>query len=228
LSAVQVESLKIESGLKDRVYDALKNAIVQMDIYATEELPKLDERQMAEQLGVSRTPVREALARLEHEGLVRMVPRRGAFVVRKSKREIVEIIHVWAGLEGMAARLATQLASNEELAALRSEFVTFDSTDKASANIDEYSQQNIRFHQSIVELGQSELLKSMMDRLFIQMQFIRRHSVRDADRTARSVSDHILIIDALEARLPERAHELVVGHALSLAEHVNEHIDYLK
>lgn len=225
---MQIESLKIESGLKDRVYDALKSAIVQMDIYASEELPKLDERQMAEQLGVSRTPVREALARLEHEGLVRMVPRRGAFVVRKSKREIVEIIQVWAGLEGMAARLATELASDKELASLRSRFVTFDSTDKASAAIDEYSDQNIRFHQSIVELGKSELLKSMMDRLFIQMQFIRRHSVRNADRTARSVSDHILIIDALEARLPERVHELVVGHGLSLAEHVNEHIDYLK
>ena len=157
-----------------------------------------------------------------------MVPRRGAFVVRKSKREIVEIIQVWAGLEGMAARLATELASDEDLASLRSRFVTFDSTDKASAAIDEYSEQNIRFHQSIVELGKSELLNSMMDRLFIQMQFIRRHSVRNADRTARSVSDHILIIDALEARLPERVHELVVGHGLSLAEHVNEHIDYLK
>ena len=225
---MQIESLKIESGLKDRVYDALKSAIVQMDIYASEALPKLDERQMAEQLGVSRTPVREALARLEHEGLVRMVPRRGAFVVRKSKREIVEIIQVWAGLEGMAARLATELASDAELASLRSRFVTFDSTDKASAAIDEYSDQNILFHQSIVELGKSELLNSMMDRLFIQMQFIRRHSVRNADRTARSVSDHILIIDALEARLPERVHELVVGHGLSLAEHVNEHIDYLK
>lgn len=226
--AVQIEALKIETGLKDKVYNALKSAIVQMDIYASETQPKLDERQLAEQLGVSRTPVREALARLEHEGLVRMVPRRGAFVVRKSKREIVEIIQVWAGLEGMAARLAASCASAQELADLRREFVTFDSTDKASASIDEYSEKNIQFHQTIVRLGKSELLQSMMDRLFIQMQFIRRHSVRDAERTARSVRDHILIIDALEARLPERAHELVVGHALSLAEHVDQHIDYLE
>ncbi|OED37464.1 GntR family transcriptional regulator [Chromatiales bacterium (ex Bugula neritina AB1)] len=225
--AVQVDTLKIETGLKDRVYVALKAAIVQMDVYSGGEAPKLDERQMAEQLGVSRTPVREALTRLEQEGLVRTVPRRGAFVVRKSRLEIIEIIQAWAALEGMAARLATQRATDSEISELHREFVTFDNSDTASANIDEYSEQNICFHQRIVQLGQSTLISKLMDGLFIHMQFIRRRSVRDSDRTKRSVSDHILIIKALETRNADEAQRLVVSHALSLAEHVQHNVDYL-
>jgi len=225
--AVQVNALKLETGLKDKVYIALKAAIIQMDVYSGSEAPKLDERQLAEQLGVSRTPVREALTRLEQEGLVRTVPRRGAFVVRKSKKQIVEIIQAWAALEGMAARLATERATDDEIKSLHSEFVTFDNSDTASANIDEYSEQNIDFHQRIVQLGQSALLQQLMEGLFIQMQFIRRRSVRDSDRTKRSVSDHIRIINALERRDAEEVQQLVVAHAISLAEHVENHVDYL-
>lgn len=224
---VQVNALKVETGLKDKVYVALKAAIVQMDVYSGTEAPKLDERQLAEQLGVSRTPVREALTRLEQEGLVRTVPRRGAFVVRKSKKQMIEIIQAWAALEGMAARLAAERASDEEIADLHREFVTFDNSDTASAHIDEYSEQNIDFHQRIVQLSQSGLLQQLMEGLFIQMQFIRRRSVRDSDRTKRSVSDHILIIDALECRDAEEVQRLVIAHALSLAEHVQNHVDYL-
>ena len=79
-------------------------AIVEIDIYADRDEHRLDERQLADQLGVSRTPIREALVRLEHEGLVRILPRRGAYVARKTKREILEMITVWAALESMAAR----------------------------------------------------------------------------------------------------------------------------
>ena len=87
------------------VYQALKQGIMDMNIYDREADLRLDERQLAEDLGVSRTPIREAIVRLEHEGLVRTVPRRGTFVVRKTKKEILEIITVWAALEGMAAAL---------------------------------------------------------------------------------------------------------------------------
>lgn len=225
---VQLEVLKVEAGLKDKVYGSLKEAIVRMDVYASEEPPKLDERQLAEQLGVSRTPVREALTRLEQEGLVEAVPRRGAFVVRKTRQQIVEIIQVWAALEGMAAKLAVERATDDELKQLHEEFVTAGSSDVASANIDEYSEQNIQFHRRIVELGKSELLQDLMEGLFVHVQFIRRRSVRDADRTERSVSDHILIINALESRQAEQAQQLVISHALSLAEHVQHNVDYLE
>ena len=102
-SPIPLAPLGVSFVLKDKVYNALRDAIAEMDIYTEAEPPRLDERSLAERLGVSRTPVREALSRLEQEGLVRTIPRRGAFVVRKSKAEILEMIHVWAALEGMAA-----------------------------------------------------------------------------------------------------------------------------
>ena len=99
-----VQPIELSLTLKDKTYEALKKALSEMNIYAEPEEPRLDERQLAEDLGVSRTPIREAIARLEQEGFVRVAPRKGVYVVRKSKQEILEMITVWAALESMAAR----------------------------------------------------------------------------------------------------------------------------
>ena len=87
-----------------------------MDIYRSRADIRLDERQLAQDFGISRTPVREAMAQLEREGFVRSVPRRGIYVVRKTKREVIEMITAWAALESMAARLITENASDDEIA----------------------------------------------------------------------------------------------------------------
>ena len=102
-----VEPIAIPTSLKEQTHEALKRAITSMNIYDSWEAPKLDERHLAESLGVSRTPVREALARLEQEGLVQTISRRGVFVVRKTKQEIIETVTAWAALESMAARRQT-------------------------------------------------------------------------------------------------------------------------
>lgn len=96
-----IKPIEVNFVLKDKVYDALKQAITSMNIYAETEDTRLDERQLSEEFGVSRTPIREAITRLEQEGFVKVYPRRGAFVVRKSKKEILEMITVWAALESM-------------------------------------------------------------------------------------------------------------------------------
>ena len=90
-----------------------------MDVYRSRADIRLDERRLALDFGISRTPVREAMAQLEREGFVRSVPRRGIYVVRKTKREVIEMITAWAALESMAARLITENASDEEIASLR-------------------------------------------------------------------------------------------------------------
>ena len=84
VAGIRLRPLETSIGLKDRVYRALRNAITSMDIYSGDEPPRLDERSLAEDLGVSRTPIREALSRLAQEGLVEMIPRKGTFVARKS------------------------------------------------------------------------------------------------------------------------------------------------
>ncbi|MCZ6584662.1 MAG: GntR family transcriptional regulator [Gammaproteobacteria bacterium] len=229
MAAAQINLRPVDTsvGLKDKVYLALKSAITAMDIYSGNQAPKLDERRLAEDLGVSRTPIREALSRLAQEGLVEMIPRRGTFVARKSKQEILEIISVWAALESMAARLATQVATDEEIGQLRRLFVTFEGSTGPQARIDEYSDTNIQFHQRIIALSKSELLKKMADSLFVHMRAIRAQTITERDRADRSIIDHLHIIEAIEARNTELAERLVREHSFGLAEHINNYVDYL-
>ena len=219
-------SINDTPSFKNKAYAALKNAIVAMDIYRNRDDIRLDERKLAHDFGISRTPVREAMAQLESEGFVRSVPRRGVYVVRKTKREVIEMITVWAALESMAARLITEHASNEEIAGLRKMFATF-KNGALRAHADEYSEVNIEFHQSIIRLSRNAVLIDMAENLFAHMRMIRRKTIVEKDRMDRSIRDHISIIEALEARATDRAEELVRDHALGLADHVSRYADYL-
>ena len=226
---VRVVPIGATSVLKDQVYAILREAVSNMDIYSTPEPPRLDERKLAEELGVSRTPVREALSRLEQEGFVRNIPRRGTFVVRKTKREVLEVVYAWAALESMAARLATERASDEEIGRLREIFATFDDEEEARAHINEYSDTNIEFHQTLIGLSQCELIKTMSSSLFLHMRAIRVQALKDIEhhRSDQSVIDHMRIIEALEARDADRVEKLVREHALSLSKHIEEYAQYL-
>ena len=211
---------------KDKAYTALRNVIMSSDIYRSRTDLRLDERQLAQDFGISRTPVREAMAQLEREGFVRSVPRRGVYVVRKTKREGIELIQAWAALESMAARLITESASDEDIAGLRRMFATFEG-DKLHAKLDEYSEVNINFHQTLIELSGNQALIRLAANLFTHMRMIRGSTIGEDDRVDRSIRDHMNIIQALEARDTERAEDLVRQHALGLAEHVAKHADYL-
>jgi DNA-binding GntR family transcriptional regulator len=214
------------STFADRAYTALKDVILALDIYDRPGEIRLDERRLASDLGISRTPVREAMAQLEREGFVRSVPRRGIYVVRKTKAEVIELITAWAALESMAARLITQKASDQEIAKLRAMFATFEDG-RLHANLDEYSEVNIEFHQTIIRMSGNRILIDLAENLFAHMRMIRRRTIGERDRADRSIRDHMNIIQAIEARDTAKAENLVRDHALGLAEHVALHADYL-
>jgi DNA-binding GntR family transcriptional regulator len=218
--------IDITPSFKNKAYTALKTAIVAMDIYRNRDDIRLDERKLASDFGISRTPVREAMAQLESEGFVRSVPRRGIYVVRKTKREVIEMITAWAALESMAARLITQSASETEISGLRQMLATFENG-KVRAHLDEYSDVNIEFHQAIIRLSRNAVLIDLAENLFMHMRMIRRKTIGEKDRADRSIRDHMNIIEALEARDTDRAEELVRDHALGLADHVAQFADYL-
>src|SRR3546814_4897717 len=92
--------------------------------------------------------------------LVTVIPRRGVFIVRKTRKEILEMITLWAALESMACRLITEKASDAEIASLRKIFTSFENG-QVQAHIDEYSDRNIQFHQKILELSGCSLLKEI-------------------------------------------------------------------
>ena len=124
---------------------------------------------MAQDFGISRTPVREAMAQLEREGFVRSVPRRGIYIVRKTMREVIEMITAWAALEGMAARLITESAGSDEIATLRQMFATF-KNGQVRAHLDEYSEANIEFHQAIIRMSGNHVLIDLAENLFTHMR----------------------------------------------------------
>lgn len=221
-SRLNITPLAANTSLRTLAYDAIKKAITEMDMYGQENEIRLDERQLSQDLGVSRTPIREALTVLEQEGFVRSVPRRGIFVVRKSKREIIEMITVWAALESMAARLATLRASDRDLAELKEMFHDFEG-EAPSEHMNEYSDANIRFHQSIIRLGGCEMIGEMTANLFIHLRGIRAISMRQENRAERSLQEHRAIIAALAARDADLAERLVREHTLNLAAHVEKH-----
>lgn len=217
--SLRLKRLRPDPTVTARAYEALRQAIMARDIYRIGEDLRLDERQLAQQLGISRTPIRSAIARLEQEGWLRTVARRGVYVVRKSKAEIIEIITVWAALESMAARLATAKASDREIAALRELFAEFDGR-RIEAKLDEYSEANLRFHQRIIEMSHSALLARIASSILVHMRAIRRRTIGEKGRFARSIVDHMNIIEALERRDTTAAETLVRDHALNLAAHV--------
>src|SRR5256884_1257798 len=224
--APRLEPIATSDSFKTRAYAALKDAIAAMDVYRSRADIRLDERRLALDFGISRTPVREAMAQLEREGFVRAVPRRGIYVVRKTKREVIEMITAWAALESMAARLITENGSAEEIASLRTMFTKFENGE-LHARLDEYSEVNIEFHQAIIRMSRNSVLISLAENLFTHMRMIRRKTIGEQDRAARSIRDHMTIIEALEARDTKRAEDLVRSHALGLAEHVAKYADYL-
>ena len=228
---LDVPRLDTSTSFAKEAYAALKRAITAMDIYGHAQEIRLDERRLSEGLGVSRTPIREAMNLLAQEGFVRTLPRRGIYVVRKTKREIVEIITVMAALESMAARLAALNAADKDIAELRRLMDAFhngpDGQTDGGERLEEYSDANIAFHQAIIRMSGCKLLAEMTENLFIHMRAIRKVTIHQDNRAARSITDHMRIIEALERRDPELAERLAREHTLGLAAHVEQHGDLL-
>ena len=223
---LRIEPLDLGFGLRKQACEAIKRAITEMDIYGRPDEIRLDERQLITALGVSRTPIREALSLLEQEGFVRTVPRRGIYIIRKSKRQIIEMIQMWAALESMAARLATLHAPDAEIAKLRHLFDEFQNS-PPNEHLDEYSDANIAFHTEVIRLGGSQTIIDTTRNLLLHVRAVRRATISQSDRAARSIIDHLKIIEALEKRDTELAERLTRQHTLDLATHVDRYGDFL-
>ncbi|MGF1503001.1 MAG: GntR family transcriptional regulator [Paracoccaceae bacterium] len=206
-------------SLKEHIYDVLKASILELDIYDPDTNLRLDERTLAEQLGISRTPIREAITRLEQEGFVEILPRRGIHIRRRSLAEVLEMVTVWAALESMAARLACASATPAEIERLRALGAAF-SLDEARAHLSDYSEANIAFHQQVLAMSGCGMLIEMADGVLTHLKPVRRHALSDGARTDRSVADHRAIIEAIAARDAGRAGDLVREHTLRLHDYL--------
>ncbi len=209
-------------NLKSKVYDALKKYILSLNIYLKESDFHLDERQLSEKLGVSRTPIREAIAKLESEGIVITVPRRGVFVHRKSKKELIDIVTVWAGLEGYAAHLIIKNSKKEEIESLN-KYCQYTKQNVLS-DLDNYSNDNIKFHEQIMKLTKVKLMSEILESQLIHLQYLRKKFIIQSDRSLKSIDEHSEIVKFLVAGQAIKAEKLLKIHALTLVEKIEESI----
>ena len=209
-------------NLKSKVYESLKKYILSLNIYLKESDFHLDERQLSEKLGVSRTPIREAIAKLESEGIVITVPRRGVFVHRKSKKELIDIVTVWAGLEGYAAHLIIKNSKKEEIESLN-KYCQYTKQNVLS-DLDNYSNDNIKFHEQIMKLTKVRLMSEILESQLIHLQYLRKKFIIQSDRSLKSIEEHNEIVKFLVAGHATKAEKLLKNHALTLVEKIEESI----
>lgn len=218
---LKVEKLIEPPNLRERVYDTLKKIIVFQEIPPGE---KIDEEFFAKQLGVSRTPIRESLCRLENEGIVTILPRRGAFVVKHSKERIVEILLVREVLEGLGARLAAEQIDEGTIEEMKSLFKDF-SESNIQVRSKKYTQADLEFHTLIFKKSKNSLLMSMMNILNDHIQMLRLRTVALKGRPEHSLSEHLKIIEALEKRNPSLAELLMREHIQNVRDSVLKNIE---
>jgi DNA-binding GntR family transcriptional regulator len=212
--------------LKESLYAALREAVVGLDLYDPATPLRMDERGLAERLGISRTPLRAAIARLEQEGFVETRPRRGVFLRRKPLWEVLEMLEMWGALESMAARLACARADEAAVARLR-RLARGYTPEGALAGLGEYSEANIAFHRAVLRLPGNRRMIDAGEGVLAHLAPIRRRATRDPSRAERSVEDHSAIVAAIEAREADLAARRVAAYNARLAAYLRRSWRYL-
>ena len=194
--------------LRELVFEALREAIIKGVLKPGERMMEI---QLAEEMGVSRTPVREAIRKLELECLVAMVPRKGAYVADLSMKDIVEVFEIRGALEGLAAELAAERITEEELEELERYLVRI----MESIGADDLSlmvEVDTDFHTQLYKASRNERLSQIISNLREQIQRFRKTSLAVPGRMKAALEEHKKIVEAISARDGVLARHLAEEH----------------
>jgi len=194
--------------LRELVYESLREAIMLGRLRPGE---RLMEVQLAEEMGVSRTPVREAIRKLELDGFVIMVPRKGAYVAGITLKDIADVFEVRAALEGMAAGLAAERITDEELDQLERSLVQI-SESNTGENINAVVEGDAVFHNIIYQASRNQQLVQIITHLQEQIHRFRMTSLSQPGRTKFALDEHKKIVEAISDRNVELAQALAREH----------------
>lgn len=197
------------------VYEAVSAHLNALRSAITEPV-RVREEDLANQLGVSRTPVREALIRLDSTGVISLRPGRGALLQPVSDRDYREWLQLREQLEGFAAREAALNASQRDVMALRAIFAPFAEPGVAEAKAAQYSQANVAFHVEVIRLANNHLLERVWASFGHPQTSYRRQTIKRLHRSADSLREHLEIIDAIERRDADTAEALARAHVRAL------------
>jgi DNA-binding GntR family transcriptional regulator len=206
-------------SLKQQAYEHISELILEETLAPGDPLVESD---LAERLGISRTPVREALHRLEQDGLVEMLPRRGSFVARLSLRDLEELFELREATEGMAARLAALRGDVGELSRLQAEFAEADREPDPERRNARYEEIGEALHDYTLRTSGNRRLQKIADSFRIQIQKERRVAASIPGRKEQSMIEHRDVLAALLRRDPEAAEKLMRKHIVSTHDSVVE------
>ncbi len=194
--------------LREIVFETLREAIINATLKPGERLMEI---QLAEELGVSRTPVREAIRKLELEGFVVMVPRKGAYVADISMKDIADVFELRAALEGLAAGLAAERITEEELERLERILVTIGEC-VSNNDLEKLIEVDTEFHDILFKASRNERLVQIVSNLREQIQRFRKASLSTPGRMKYALEEHKKIVEAISERNVELAQTLAREH----------------
>lgn len=218
---MQLKSINPKLRMSEMAYEAIKEYILTSDLREPAPGSRLDERQIVEKLNMSRTPVREAINRLVAEGFLKVVPYKGVFIAKKTRKEIIAILMVRATLEGMAARLATPNFSKSDFRKMRGMFTSFAPSTLKKQRY-EFSLANIKFHEFILERSECPPLIEIAKSLYDHMRLIRFRTSAFLPRLQSALSQHLEMAAIFEKRDAEAAEKLMRAHIEESAEYIDK------
>jgi len=209
-------------SLGNQAYQELKRFILERQIPPG---GKLNEGDLASALGISRTPVREAINRLEKEGLVEIFPQRGAFVVQFSAKDIFELFLIRENLEGLAAYLAAGNINGPSLAKLETCLQGFEEP-FSEKDTRRYAREDFKFHQTIVMLSDARRLINLVSALHDHIRMFRLTTVGLSGRMKASLAEHRHLLEVLRKKEPEEAERRMREHIRHVRDGVMANVSF--
>lgn len=200
-------------SLKNKVYSQIKENILDRSLNPGE---KLNEKEISQELNVSRTPVREAFALLHQEGLVKIKQNKGAYVTKISIDDLIEILEIREVLEGLAVKNFTINATKDKIIKLKNIINPF-TEDNIEDRIEEYNDANVKFHDFIINNSQNQRLILLYKNLYNHQSIAKElRVIAKTKRAKASLKEHIEIIELIEKKEEKKAEEKMKDHICGL------------
>lgn len=203
--------------LRELAYDSIRDAILDGSLAAGQ---RIKERDVASQMGISTTPVKEALRRLEQEGLIVSQPRRGAVVAELALTSVEEIVAIRARLESLAAKFAASRATEDELVELRAHLAKMGQLTNSSSDLAALEAANAHFHDLVRGAARNVFLNRFVAALEPFDRSVRHQALADRAEARRGFAEHSAVLEAIEGRDGDQAAEVMLRHISRSAEFV--------
>ena len=202
-----VKKLQVVKNLRQLVYESVRDFVTSSNVPPG---AKIDEEKLAEELGVSKTPIREALSKLAHDGIVEIIPNRGSFKATLSEDSIREIMELRDGIEGIAAYLAARHVTPEDIKRMKDLHKPFKGA-ALKINLGAYVKADEEFHAILFKLSGNSRIVQLSDTINRFNVLLREELFKDPERAKISMQGHEEIIKALEKRDGDRAERILKG-----------------